>query len=321
MFEIRRYTSSDAEAWNRFVAQSKNGTFLFDRRYMDYHSDRFADHSLMVFRRGKLYALLPGNVDGDTFYSHQGLTYGGLIMNQHATAAEVILVFKRLNDLLGSEGLQRVVYKPTPWIYHQQPSEEDLYAIVEVCGATLTRSISSAISREHPNPWYRIRQCGARSAAQSGINIEETDDYRPFWYILTENLNRRYGLNPVHTVREMELLHQRMPEHIRLFVATHGAEVVGGTVLYITNRVVHSQYIAASPLGKQLHALDLLFSTLIDESLQHHAFFDFGISTEKHGTYLNEQLIYQKEGFGARGICYDWYEWTIPHKGSDPLCE
>ena len=309
--EIRRYTPDDAQRWNQFVAESKNGTFLFDRRYMDYHSDRFQDHSLMVFRRGKLYALLPGNVDGDTFFSHQGLTYGGLIMNEKATTADVIQVFKSLNDLLRSEGLRRVVYKPTPWIYHQQPSEEDLYAIVEVCGATFTRSISSAISREHPNQWYRIRQCGARSARKYGISIEESADYRPFWQILAANLKTRYGLNPVHTVEEMELLHGRMPENIRLFVAKDGEEVVGGTVLYITERVVHSQYIAASPRGKQLHALDFLFSEVIDESLKHHAFFDFGISTEKHGTYLNEQLIYQKEGFGGRGICYDWYEWTL----------
>lgn len=68
MFEIRRYSPDQAEAWNLFVAQSKNGTFLFDRRFMDYHADRFADHSLMVYRRGKLYALLPGNVADETFF-------------------------------------------------------------------------------------------------------------------------------------------------------------------------------------------------------------------------------------------------------------
>ena len=87
--------------------------------------------------------------------------------------------------------------------------------------------------------------------------------------------------------------------------------MLGGTVLYVSNRVVHSQYIAASPRGKELHVLDLLFQEVIRESLKDHVFFDFGISTEKHGTYLNEQLIYQKEGFGGRGICYDWYEWDL----------
>ena len=114
MFEIRRYTPEYADEWNRFVAESKNGTFLFDRRYMDYHSDRFCDHSLMVYRRGRLYALLPGNVKDDTFYSHQGLTYGGLVMNGKTTAADVVEIFRLLNTMLCSEGLKKVVYKPVP---------------------------------------------------------------------------------------------------------------------------------------------------------------------------------------------------------------
>ena len=96
--EIRRYTPAFADEWNQFVAASKNGTFLFDRRYMDYHADRFQDHSLLFFRRGKLYALLPANVDGDTLYSHQGLTYGGLIMSDKTTAAEIVDIFRLLND-------------------------------------------------------------------------------------------------------------------------------------------------------------------------------------------------------------------------------
>ena len=96
-----------------------------------------------------------------------------------------------------------------------------------------------------------------------------------------------------------------------MVVAKEGSEIVGGTVLYINDRVVHSQYIAASPRGKNIHALDLLFEIVIGQALEQHAYFDFGISTEEHGTYLNEQLIYQKEGFGGRGICYDWYEWRL----------
>jgi hypothetical protein len=311
MLTVERYSPQRQREWNDFVAKAKNATFLFDRQYMDYHADRFSDHSLMVYRRGKLYALLPGNVSGDTFYSHQGLTYGGLIMSDKATAADVVQIFKDVNGLLRGEGLLRVVYKPTPWIYHRQPSEEDLYAVVEVCGATVTRSISSAISREHPNQWYRIRQCGARRAKELGITIEDTDDYRPFWQILTRNLQERYGLNPVHTVDEIEMLHGRLPANIRLVVAKEDGVTVAGSVLYVSSRVVHSQYIAASPRGKEAHALDLLFESVIDKSLQQHAYFDFGISTEKHGTYLNEQLIYQKEGFGGRGICYDWYEWKV----------
>ena len=70
MFEIRKYTDADKEVWNAFVDQSRNATFLLDRSYMDYHRDHFTDHSLMIFRNDKLYALLPANEDGDIFYSH-----------------------------------------------------------------------------------------------------------------------------------------------------------------------------------------------------------------------------------------------------------
>ena len=278
---------------------------------MDYHADRFTDHSLMVYRRDKLYALLPGNMVDETFFSHQGLTYGGLIMSDKTVATDVVQLFRQLNDQLREEGVRKVVYKPVPWIYHRQPSEEDLYAVVEVCGATISRGLSSAISREHINKWYRIRECGMKHARQMGLTVAETEDYKPFWQILSDNLRERYGLNPVHTVEEIELLHHRMPENIRLMVVREGEKTIGGTVLYISDRVVHTQYIAASPRGKQQHALDLLFDVVISRALASHAYFDFGISTEKHGTYLNENLIYQKEGFGGRGICYDWYEWTL----------
>ena len=311
MLEIVRYTPDQKQAWNDFVSRSKNGTFLLDRDYMDYHADRFTDHSLMVYRRDKLYALLPGNIAGDTFYSHQGLTYGGFIMSDKTAAADVVQLFRLLNDQFRREGIRKVIYKPTPWIYHRQPSEEDLYAVVEVCGATVSRGLSSTISREHQNKWYRIRECGARHAKQLGLTVEETEDYKPFWQVLSNNLRERYGLNPVHTVEEIEMLHRRMPDHIRLMVVKEGDETIGGTVLYVSDRVVHSQYIAASPKGKQVHALDLLFDVVIRKALASHPYFDFGISTEKRGTYLNEHLIYQKEGFGGRGVCYDWYEWTL----------
>ena len=105
----------------------------------------------MIYRRGKLYALLPANVSGDTLFSHQGLTYGGLIMSDQTTAADVVEIFRQLNSTLREEGLRQVIYKPVPWIYHQQPAEEDLYAIVEVGDVRSATSVSPAACRP-PSP-------------------------------------------------------------------------------------------------------------------------------------------------------------------------
>ena len=313
MFKITRYTAEHANEWNAFVARSKNGTFLFDRNYMDYHSDRFKDFSLMVYRREKLYALLPCNINEDmTVVSHGGLTYGGLIMNEKATAKDILEVFQLLQKYFREQGCKHVVYKTTPWIYHNQPAEEDHYAIVELFHARLKeRCLSSTIYKERQNKWYRIRTCGYRKAKDAGIIIRESGNLAAFWEILTDNLWKKYGLKPVHTLKEICYLQSSFPQNIRLFAAYLGEEMIGGTVLYITPQVVHSQYISANEKGKSLHALDLLFHHVIDWSMKDHPYFDFGISTEEHGTILNEALIYQKEGFGGRGVCYDTYEWDI----------
>ena len=101
MFEIRRYSADSADEWNQFVATSKNGTFLFDRSYMDYHADRFHDHSLMFYRGERLLAVLPAHADGDTLCTHRGLTYGGLVMSERLTIAETMVLFREMNDKIG----------------------------------------------------------------------------------------------------------------------------------------------------------------------------------------------------------------------------
>lgn len=312
MFEVRRYTSSHADEWNRFVAQSKNGTFLFDRRFMDYHADRFEDCSLMIYRRDVLYALLPANIKGDTLYSHGGLTYGGLIMSDKCSAKGVQDVFVAINGFLRSISVQKVVYKAVPWIYHQQPAEEDLFALTSICQARLViRDISSAIIGDRRMPFTESRLSGLRKAHRQGLTVKESTDFATFWQILNDNLTSKYGVRPVHSAAELELLHGRFPDQIKLYLVFDGEVPLGGTVLFLTPQVLHTQYISATPEGKACGAIDLLFDHLIQVVYADYRFIDFGKSTSSDSADLNEQLIFQKEGFGARAVCYDTYEWTL----------
>ena len=155
-------------------------------------------------------------------------------------------------------GLKKVVYKPVPWIYHEQPSEEDLYAIVEVFDVRITRSLSTTISREQPNTWYRIRKSGAEKALQAGVVIEETEDYQPFWKILSANLQERYSLKPVHTLDEIMLLHERFPEQIRLFVAKEDCETIGGCVLYLIRWFIRNTLQPTQGGESCMHSMDCL---------------------------------------------------------------
>jgi hypothetical protein len=312
MFEIVRYTADKAEEWNKFVAESKNGTFLFDRHYMDYHSDRFEDYSLMFYRNGGLYALLPANREDNILWSHRGLTYGGIIMNAESTAARIQQLFRELNDYLRADGFIKVVYKPVPHIFHRIPSEEDIYSLFSVCDAKLIdRSISSTLILQYPLKWHRDRRYGINKAKTHDVTVDESQDLKGFWEVLTFNLRNKYDSCPVHSLEEIELLHDRFPQQIRLFTASKDGKVLGGTVLYITSTVVHTQYISANLEGKQWRVIDALFDYLLHECDWQQRYFDFGTSNEEDGRILVEPLIYQKEGFGGRGICYDWYEWTL----------
>lgn len=312
MFEIKPYSPKMKSEWDAFVDASKNGLFLFFRDYMDYHHDRFEDHSIVVYRQNKLYALLPANISHDVLYTHQGLTFGGLIVNEHFTAADSIIVFKLINTYLRNEGIRKVVYKAIPWLYHQQPAEEDLYAIYRTTNAKLVaRDISTAIQLDMPLAYNEMRNRGIKKALHHGIMVEESNRWTDFWEVLTANLQTKYHVSPVHSLSEIRMLKARFPNNIRLFTAQLNNRVLGGTVVYEYGNVAHTQYISASLEGKKLHALDLLLDKLIHEVYRNKTWFDFGKSTEQQGTILNEGLIFQKESFGGRAVCYDWYEWNL----------
>lgn len=311
------YTADKAAEWNSFVAASKNGTFLLDRGYMDYHSDRFKDCSLMFYHKNKLVALLPANFNSKErrIESHGGLTYGGLVVGNgmHSPLAldvmQTAVQYFRLNF-----DADRMVYKPIPYIYSSNPSQEDLYAVFRLNGKVLAKGLSTVIDLDNALPMQTLRKRCIAKALKCGISVRPgvaNNDLDEYWTVLSGTLQSAHGVTPVHTAEEMRLLMQRFPENIKLWLAEQDGCVVAGTVLYYTGNVVHSQYIAASEKGKSTGALDMLFAEILQNGCGNARYFDFGISTENGGQYLNRGLVMQKEGFGGRSVVYEIYSVDI----------
>lgn len=61
--------------------------------------------------KGILISLLPANLDNKTLYSHQGLTFGGLILKQSTKQKEVIDIFCSLNKYLQDNKFNTLIYK------------------------------------------------------------------------------------------------------------------------------------------------------------------------------------------------------------------
>ena len=304
---VTRYAHTLATEWDRFVEESRNGTFLHKRGYMDYHANRFNDHSLMFYSNGKPIAALPAHINENTLCSHNGLTYGGLILGEECTTETTLEIFDTLRSYLEhNTPVTGIIYRPAPHIYHRYPCEEDIYALFRN-GAVLTECKASSTIELH----CPIKAKGRRkltAAMKSRLHIKEESDYTAFWAILDKRLQSKYGATPVHSLDEITLLHNRFPQNIRLFTVSDEEEnILGGVVLYITEKVVHMQYCGTTDEGRRISALDHLYDYLINTLFKENRYFDFGTSVEEGGRYLNSGLIAYKERLGGRTITYSTY--------------
>ncbi|MGB9915117.1 MAG: GNAT family N-acetyltransferase [Candidatus Bathyarchaeales archaeon] len=305
-----RYDAEYKLLWDEFIANSKNGCFLFYRDYMEYHSDRFKDFSLMFFDNNRLIAVMPANINDDFLFSHGGLTFGGIITDRKMRTPLMLKIFNVLKEHLKAEGIKRIIYKAIPHIYHIYPSEEDLYALFRYDAKLIRRDVSSTIFMREKLAFDKKRRWGVKKSKNANLEIKRSYDFETFMIIEEENLNKKYGIKPTHTADEMLLLADRFPGNIKLFTADKDGKMVAGTIIYESNKkVAHVQYISSTDEGKKLYALDAIFDYLINEYYKDKVeYFDFGISTEKEGKFLNVGLITQKEEFGARAVVYDTYE-------------
>ncbi len=308
--QIIRYNKEYKQDWDNFVDSSKNGTFLLKRDFMEYHADRFEDCSFLFIDKNKILAIIPGNIDIEKriFYSHQGLTYGGFILSFEISATKVLFFLEELlNELKSIYNIHQFIYKCVPSIYHKYPSDEDLYALFRNNARIIERKISSTIKLSCSLPFRQSRKEGIVKARKEKLTIVETTNFSPFWEILTDTLIDRHQAHPVHSIEEIILLKKRFPKNIQLFEVKKEDKVIAGCIVFETIQCVHIQYIAASEYGKRSGALDYLFDYLINHYYTKSDYFDFGTSVEQGGLILNEGLIFQKEGFGGRGIMYDTY--------------
>ncbi|WP_370557060.1 GNAT family N-acetyltransferase [Edwardsiella tarda] len=312
MSEIKLYDSSQKKAWDEFVSLAKNKHFMFFRDYIEYHSNRFEDYSMMIFDdKNKLIALLPANISKNSVYSHQGLTFGGLILKTSAKQQDVNDIFDSLISFLKENGVEYFLYKKMPYIYHISPSDEDLYPLFKHGFRISRRDISSTIKTSHRIKYSeRRRRCIKRSLTVSLV-YRESENIAEFWDNLSDVLMCGHSAKPVHTYDEIVFLKKMFPNNIKFFSANLKGEQVAGVVVFITDSVAHMQYIYTNDKGRDVCALDGLMDYLINDVFSIKDFFDFGTSMENQGEYINEGLISQKEGFGGRAITHDFYEVNI----------
>ena len=101
-----------------------------------------------------------------------------------------------------------------------------------------------------------------------------------FSELLINNLKQRHVARPTHSLGETRFLISPFPNEIVPLFALKNGKCVGGVVTYKSPNVHHAHYISACSEGRDIGALDLIFSELLSTALGGNAkYFDFGIYT------------------------------------------
>lgn len=308
---IQKYTDSDKDLWNNFIQNSKNGIFMFDRNFMEYHKDRFTDESLLFYDDAKLVALFPASIKEGVLTSHGGLTYGGFITGNDMKQHHMNDCFVALKEYAIANGINEIIYKHIPHVYHKQPAEEDLYSLFYADARILKVEASTVINFHQPLKMPKGRKAQVGRARREGVEIKESDDFESFINLENQVLQERHDTKAVHSAEELKLLKERFPNNIKLLGAFYKDELIACSVLFINDKVVHTQYMAANDTAREIGALDFTIATVIETYKESKDWLDFGISTENGGHYLNEGLISQKEGFGGRTNIYQTWKIVV----------
>lgn len=309
---IRQYRNDDAPMWDKLVDDSRQGTLLHHRGYMDYHADRFQDCSLIACHKEKPVAILPANRAGDRLYSHLGLTYGGwLTPRSHFDGTDMLYLFDSWIQWCKGNDISEIFYKAVPHIYHRIPAEEDLYALFRFGARPWVTNLSSTIDMKAILQMNTLQRRHLKKAISLQPWIRETNDVAEFMPILIDCLDSRHGASPVHSSEELQMLKDRFPDGIRLFLCGTDTPPEAAVCIYDTAGVAHCQYIATSESGRDSGTLTFLFHRLIYEVFAGRRYFDFGTSNENHGLILNSGLLHQKVGLGGRGTAYQSFKLKI----------
>ncbi|MBU2927356.1 GNAT family N-acetyltransferase [Winogradskyella psychrotolerans] len=296
---------------------AKNATFLFQRGFMDYHSDRFEDFSVMIYKDDQLYAVLPANRVGDQVISHQGLTYGSFVLQDKSKFFYAFEAFKAMLSYYENEGLKTLEIKVIPTFYNKMPSDELDYFLYKANAQIVKKDVLMVIDYAHKLRFQKNRREGINKALRSGLELKVDTNFKGFWTeVLIPNLKKKHGIKPVHSLEEIELLAARFPTNIKQVNIYKDGKVVAGTTVFLTETTVHPQYVSGNTDKNTFGSLDLAYDFIINKMCDDKRWFDFNISSEDNGNKINEGLIFWKESCGARSHTANTYHVnTANHKG------
>lgn len=311
--EVAAYNDSHREEWDAFVNASINGNFLHTRAFYDQNPlNAEDDASLMFYRKGKLAAVLPAiqyTSDNKVILnSHLRSTYGGYIISEKMGMTDAVTMVKVTLEHAASLGVNEIIIRNPFRILYGTLSDESDYAMW-YCGFSIKyRELETYIDLRPPlediKKQYDKGTKYNTVKAWKTVSVTETEDFAAFWELLTENLQSRYGKQPVHSLEQITALRNAVGrDSIKLFGAYFENRLIGGCVVFVFKNTLHAQYIAQNNAYQEHRCINAVTDFITDWGKSHnYHYFNLGTGNDQQGRFINEGLTHFKESFGGRGV-------------------
>ena len=281
---------------------------------MDYHRDRFEDHSLMIFKNEALVALLPTHLLNKSLVSHNGLTYGGLIVDNNFDQSDIKLLFDSVFSYCKLNGFKQLILKTMPNFYQNKSQEKIEGYLKQICEAKLDKKRVLAIDYSQPLTIHKTKLKHFRKHQATDFIIKKENTFKLFWNkVLIPLLKEKHNTKPVHSLGEIELLNSQFPKEIVQYNVYCQDKILAGITIFDKGNIVKSQYGAATKLGKKTRALEYLFLNLIFKFKQEEkTFFSMGTVIDKSFPEgYNTGLYKQKKELGCSDYTQNCYNLPI----------
>jgi lipid II:glycine glycyltransferase (peptidoglycan interpeptide bridge formation enzyme) len=318
MFEVLRYNSNHKNEWDSFVPKKNNGTIFHLKSFLNYHpKSRFKDHSLLFYKKNKLFSVFPAAQktinEKSHIISHPGATLGSFVVPEDLSISDALILVQTLKKYCNQNNIDIIQITTPPNLYQYRLSNYMEYSYLRNGFSYQKREVTSILHLENNidknlEKFRPSHKRAIKKGERKGLICIESYDFENFYSMLEKNLKTRHGVVPTHTLNELKKLHNIFPEKIKLFCSFYKEIMIAGVLNFIVNeQVVLAFYITHDESYSEIRPLNLLFYKMFEWAI-HSEFkiYDFGIFTVNGDP--NMGLGRFKENFGSSGIFRDTFE-------------
>lgn len=295
--KLVKYGPNLKNQWDELIRITEPGSVIHKRDFIEYHSDRYEDLSICALNGKTLYAAIPGTRSENTWTSHAGLTYGG-ILSESKDPEVYIRIIESLKQCLKKMQISQIrftlpsiSFSPTTLPIQLYAFSQTGFAIDEV-HLNQVITINSTLSNK--------KQANARSAERKELSFREGADHlSQVFQIIQDNLWFKYKKSTAHSLNELKILMAKFDESIRVYAVLQENTVVAGAITFDSNKIVNIQYLGSTLEGKRLRAQDYLISKIYKINKDLVKNISFGKSTAGTMAILNTPLYHFKSEFNS----------------------